>query len=299
MKFLSALTLVLLLLTGCNNIGLPSAPAQTQTPSPGGEATELPPTPTTQPTPTVAPAAIRVNGEGIPQAEYEAAVQQLKEASPELDEPQVREKVLANLVDEALLAQGAQREGFTVDEAALQQRWDDLAQKSGGADKLNAWIARNGYTSDSFRSALRRAAAAAWQRDHLAAQVPEEMEQVRARQILLNTEQAANEALARAKSPGTNFARLALGYDLAAGGDLYWFPRGYLTEPAVEEAAFALQVGEISGVIPSSIGFHILQVTGREVRKLSADARQTLQTNAILAWLAEQRAAAAVEILLP
>ena len=120
--------------------------------------------------------------------------------------------------------------------------------------------AKMGYTAESFRFALSRAAAAAWMRDQILASVPGEAEQVHARQILLRTEEGARRVEQNAKTPGTNFATLAAGYDLVTRGDLYWFPRGYLNEPAVEDAAFSLQPGEISGVIQSNIGYHVLQV---------------------------------------
>jgi peptidyl-prolyl cis-trans isomerase C len=156
-----------------------------------------------------------------------------------------------------------------------------------------------GYTPESFRSALRRADSAAWMRDQILASVPAKMEQVRARQILLRTEEGALQVEQQAKAPGTNFATLAAGYDLVTRGDLYWFPRGYLNEPAVEDAAFALQPGEISGIVRSEIGFHILQVVAREVRPLSADARLVLQRKALAAWLQERRQSAQVDILVP
>ena len=46
------------------------------------------------------------------------------------------------------------------------------------------------------------------------------------------------------------------------GGDVGWFPRGRL-QASLEEAAFALPDGGISGVVQSAAGFHVLRVTGR------------------------------------
>jgi parvulin-like peptidyl-prolyl isomerase len=147
---------------------------------------------------------------------------------------------------------------------------------------------------------LRRQLAAAWQRDQLAAAVPTQAEQVHARQILTIDEDIANQALEQVKIPGTNFAVYAYRYDPQSGGDLGWFPRGYLTRPEVEDAAFALQPGEISPVIRSQVGYHIIQVIAREPsRALSPDARRVLQHKALQDWLKSRKDGSKIEILLP
>ncbi len=97
-------------------------------------------------------------------------------------------------------------------------------------------------------------------------------EQVRASHILLKTEgkdeatvkAAAEQLLAKVKAPGADFAALAkeLSEDegsKASGGDLDYFGRGRMV-PAFEEAAFALKPGEISDVVKSDFGFHIIKV---------------------------------------
>ena len=93
---------------------------------------------------------------------------------------------------------------------------------------------------------------------------------------------------------------MLIGTTWQTGGDLGWFPRGYLTQPEVEEAAFQLQPGEISPVIQSSIGYHILQVISREpARLISPDARRVLQHKALQDWLKTRMEGHKVEILLP
>jgi len=122
---------------------------------------------------------------------------------------------------------------------------------------------------------------------------------VHARQIRVSTEQTANYVIAQLAG-GVDFATLAYQYDPLTGGDLGWFPRGYLTQPVIEEAAFALQVGEYSGVIKTELGYHIVYVIERDAaHPLSDDARNVLQHLALENWVKEQRTAAVIEILVP
>lgn len=81
-------------------------------------------------------------------------------------------------------------------------------------------------------------------------------------------------ALIREKAlAGENFETLAKNYsdDPSAdnGGDLGWFSRGEMV-PQFEEAAFALQPGDISEVVETVFGFHIIKVTGRKGDRVKA-----------------------------
>jgi len=90
---------------------------------------------------------------------------------------------------------------------------------------------------------------------------------------------------------------LAWEYSPETGGELGWFPRGYLFQPAVEEAAFALQPGQFSGIIETAYGFHIIEVIERDPqRPLSADALLAAQRTVIETWLTDRRAQSAIEI---
>jgi parvulin-like peptidyl-prolyl isomerase len=158
----------------------------------------------------------------------------------------------------------------------------------------------NLYTTLQFRVALKSQILASRITEAIAGLAPTTAEHIHARHILVATESEAQDLLAQVQQ-GADFAILALTYSLdlstrAAGGDLGWFPRGLLTAPEAEEAAFGLQPDEISGVIRSSMGFHIIQSLGRDPdRELSPEALQLYRTRTVEAWLAEQMAAAQIE----
>lgn len=120
-------------------------------------------------------------------------------------------------------------------------------------------------------------------------------EQVRASHILFQIEgkdeaevrKRAEEVLAKAKAPGADFAALARQYSedegsKANGGDLDYFGRGRMV-PAFEQAAFAMKPGEISDLVKSDFGFHIIKVvdhkpeTSRPLSEVRAEIEDQLK----------------------
>lgn len=245
------------------------------------------------PTAILPPMALTVNGEGISVeafnaevARYQAAQTALgNQVTPEQAATAVSEEFIAQL----LLAQGAAEAGFTLDKPALQARIDVLSARLGGADKLAAWQQAHGYTDQSFREALLREAAAAWMRDKIILAVPSTAEQVHVRQILLYNQVNAQKYWDLLQA-GSNFETIAAQVDPVTRGDIGWIPRGYLSEKAVEDAAFALEPDKYSAIIQDKAGFHILKLIERQpARALSPDQRLTLQAHALTAWIADRR----------
>ena len=101
---------------------------------------------------------------------------------------------------------------------------------------------------------------------------------------------------------GADFAKLVSTYSQdystrESGGDLGWFPRGVLTVPEVEDAAFSLQPGQTSPVVKSRLGYHIVQTIERDsARALSPSALEILRRQAVEQWLAQQMQKASIEI---
>lgn len=282
----------MLVLAGC---GGRQTVAASSTPSPS-------PAP---PTATPEPLAARVNGEPIRLADFEAEVVRFESGQVELGIDlatlgDYRGQVLQALIERMLLAQAARAGGASADEEAVTSRIEQLVTDLGSSEALDAWMVNSGYSMEAFRAALAEELLAAQTVAQIAEGVPASVEQVRARHILLATREEAESVRQRLGS-GADFAELAQALSLdqstrPAGGDLGWFPRGYLTVPEVEEAAFGLQPGEIGEVVESALGFHLVQVTERGVHALTPDAWQRLREQAVQDWLTSERERATIEI---
>jgi len=293
----------LIFLAACNR----ASPATTGT-TPElrvSETSTLPPQSTQTPLPptsTPVPLAAMVNGEAITLEQYQAELRRYETSATVTGTnlaPDAGTTVLNELIDQTLLAQSATQDGFIVDDAMLQSKIDALETGLGGPQALEAWKTTYGYSPADFQDALRRSVAAAWKRDQIITAIPETADQVHVIQILLPTAAEAQEAYSELQS-GVDFEQLAAEYDPQAGGDLGWFPQGYLGEPAIDEAVFGLQPKGYSQVVETGVGFHIFYVAERDANhQLLPGARSVLQVKAVENWLAEQRRQGEIQILLP
>jgi len=250
------------------------------------------------PTPTSQAMAATVNGEGITVAEYTAELARYKSAQQAMNknasDTDASKTVLEDLIAQVLLEQGAKVAGYEISDSALQSRMDALTSQLGGADKLSQWESAHGYNDSSFRVDLKLSIDAAWMRDKIINAVPTTADQVHVQQILLYNENDAQSVLQQLQG-GADFNTLAAQYDPNARGDLGWFPKGYLLDPNVEQTAFSLQVGQISGVIQTDVGYDIIKVLERDPQHpLSPDAYLAMQEQALKNWVAQQRAQAKI-----
>ncbi len=127
----------------------------------------------------------------------------------------------------------------------------------------------------------------------MATEVPTTTEQIHARHILVEKEEDAKAALERIQK-GEDFATVAkeVSTDTSnkdSGGDLGWFPRGQMV-PEFDEAAFALQPGQVSGLVKTTYGYHIIKVEERDPnRPLDESALAERRSQALDGWLSKQR----------
>lgn len=297
---------------GCNRSGVPPSPSLEVTPSGEASSTEgitqtadpedgqPSPSPTSpEPTPTPEALIASVNGLPITLKEYEAELAMYEAAAERTPTQEDKQRVLDDLINQAILADSAAQTGLAVDKTALEERLEQVAENIGGPGKLAEWMQAYSFDEDSFRRALERSINAARMRDEIADRVPDTAEQAHVRQVLFTDQAEAENALVGLEA-GNIFDNLANEYDPITQGDLGWFPRGYVADAQLEEYAFNLEIGQYSPVFETPAGFHIIVVLERDPqRPLESEARLMLQIAELEKWMQEQRKQGDIEIFTP
>ncbi len=215
--------------------------------------------------------------------------------------PSFQEQILDQVIYRILLRQLADREGVSASAEEVEAEIGSIRAQMEVDPSFVDWdsfLAENNLTEELVRTLVA---------DDLLRQGlmenhggPRSAEHVWASHILVETEETGQEVLDKLAA-GEDFAALAAEYSTDPGsadqgGDLGWFPQGMMV-PEFEEAAFALEPGETSGLVQSDFGFHIIQVHEKEEREMDADLYAQQQQQQFQAWYETQQAEASIERL--
>jgi len=209
---------------------------------------------------------------------------------------EVTTRSIAQLIGDELLYQKASSSALAPTQAEIQAEFDKVAKSYANDAALNVELANRGMDRKSLLRELGRnltvekyiqetitkklVVTPAEISDYYAKN-PDQFKHpdlIRTSHILISVPEGATPeqeklALQRAESlldrarKGEDFAKLAKEYSMdpsaSQGGDIGLTEKGEL-EPAYEEAAAKLKVGEIGGTVKTSYGFHIIKLTDRK-----------------------------------
>jgi parvulin-like peptidyl-prolyl isomerase len=301
MKNIAVFIALTLFISACDNTP-PTAQPIIFTVVPPTESPAPTPSPTETPAPrlvaTVNDVPITVEQFNIELARYLSSISNAPDPNSEQGKqlaPSLKDQVIDELVQRALMSQEAARRGLTVSDQQIDEELAITKEKAGGEQKYTSWLTSNKLTESDLRELIRQELLANILRDKVLADIPREVEFVRAFHILLKTEQEARQVLARLQG-GAKISTLAsLSIDNSTrpdDGDLGWFARetGAIVWQEVEDAAFALQPGETSDVIKSPVGFHVIRVVAREMRPLAETDLTAIQRITLERWMANLKA---------
>jgi len=307
-----ALLALLVTVSACDSTSSTSTQPQPEaTSQPEETLPESTATPVPAPTNTSEPLAAVVNGEPIPLAEYERQVARYEASmvaagqDPSTPEGQSalaqgRQWVLDLMVEQVLIEHAATAAGLTVSDADVEATIAGLRADIGD-EAFDTWLAQEDMTREEMQERLRGDMLATQMANRVAESILARAEHVHARHIVVATEEEARLILSQLQAGG-DFASLARTYsqDISTrdlGGDLGFFPAGVLTSKEVEVAAFALQPGQLSDVVPSDLGFHIVQVVERVAeREVDPENLRLLRDQAVRAWLDGLKTSADIQI---
>jgi peptidyl-prolyl cis-trans isomerase C len=240
----------------------------------------------------------RVNGEAVRKHDFDRLIRNIEISNgpiPAERRDEILRGVLDQLITYTVMTQEARTQNVTVSDGEVDDRIRQMRGQTSDAEFKKALDARS-LSTEQLRTDARvqltiekmmnaQVAGAAVATDAEARQFyeknPEKFKQgdtVRASHILLKVDEKTPEALrkqARSRIEailkrvrgGEDFAALAKqhSHDGSArqGGDLGYFERGAMV-PAFSQAAFSLKPGEISGVVTTEFGYHIIKVTDKK-----------------------------------
>jgi peptidyl-prolyl cis-trans isomerase C len=258
-----------------------------------------------KPVPALLPEVIaRVNGEAINKGEFETAIKNVEGRAggpvPADQRDRVYRGVLDQLIGYRLLMQETKSRNIEVPETEIDARIAQIKQQFPSEDEFKKQLAQRKMTVEQLRndakSDMRVAKMLEAEVNTKVAVQPDDVntfyqqnpdkfqqpERVRASHILIRTEENADakaKDAAKAKATdllkqvkaGKDFAELAKQHSqdpgsAVQGGDLGFFQQGQMVG-AFERAAFALKPGEVSDIVETPFGFHIIKMAEKQAAR--------------------------------
>ncbi len=221
---------------------------------------------------------------------------------PESQLAGLKKDILDGLIERELLFQESQKKGIKVQQQEVDSQLADIKKRFPGEEQFKAALAQMNLTEGEVRTQIERGLAIrelidqqitskititdaqtkAYYDDN--PQMFKQPEQVKASHILIKVEAGAAEAQkkeARKKietvqqkvKGGDDFAELAKEYSegpsKTRGGDLGYFQRGQMVKP-FEDAAFSTKKNEVSGIVETRFGYHIIKVYDKKAAQTLA-----------------------------
>ncbi|KMJ57927.1 hypothetical protein AB685_13925 [Bacillus sp. LL01] len=210
------------------------------------------------------------------------------------------EEVLRELVFEKVLS-----EKYEVTDEELQERVDELKQQLG--PQFDMALAQSGFKneeqlSQTLRISMLQEKAAMENAEVTEEEIQEHYDamkhEIRASHILVEDEETAKE-VKKQLDEGADFAELATEFSTDPGsaqngGDLDWFGSGVML-PEFEEAAYNLEVNEISEPVESMYGYHIIMVTDKKEKPPLEEIRKDVEEELLQSKVQQEAADAALQ----
>jgi foldase protein PrsA len=212
----------------------------------------------------------------------------------------VGEQAVQELVYKKVLS-----EKYKVTDEELNEKIDELKQQLGSNFEMA--LAQYGYKDEedlkeTFRTGLLQEKAAIKDVEATEKEIKEYYDnykpEIKARHILVEDEKTAKE-VKKKLDEGAKFEDLAKEYSqdpgsAANGGDLGWFGAGKMV-PEFEEAAYALDVNEISEPVKTEHGYHIIQTTEKKEKKSFEEMKDKMEYEVKVSKLDGEKIQAAMD----
>lgn len=185
-------------------------------------------------------------------------------------------QTLDDMIVQKLIQQKAEKDKLLVEDGEVNKKLEEIKKLLPGGE-LEPLLKERNTSVDDFKKdlklnlTLRKLAAGSLTEEDKKGfyeKNKERLAQVEASHILVKTKEEADSILKELKE-GKDFAALAQKHSLdpqskPKGGYLGPFSHGVM-DPAFEKGAFETKVGEISDVIKSNFGFHIIKVVSKKI----------------------------------